>query len=94
MTTWSPTQIAREREATMQPPHIYYIRRPIRAEREREREVDLEDRRGVAGTAWPPTQRDRERERGRPLRTLLTLILQGDPERQRERERESRHSEA
>ena len=38
MTTWSPTQIAREREATMQPPHLYSIRKPIGTERERERE--------------------------------------------------------
>ena len=37
-TTWPPTQRAREREATMQPPHFYSIRRPTGTERERERE--------------------------------------------------------
>ena len=42
----------------MQPPHLYAIRRPIGTERE----IDLEDRRNVAGASWPPTQRDRERE--------------------------------
>jgi len=55
VTTWLPTQRAREREVTIQPHHFYFIRRPIGTERERESEREREGERERETTMQPPT---------------------------------------